>query len=232
MKLLIFLNKVYNKLSKTNVKLSFSQCGEDAILLYLIHSLHLKSVQYFDIGTNDPRKMNNTYLMYLYNYRGVCVEPDPAFHREIRRRRPSDILIRAGVSIENIRTADFYIMDDSILNTFSRSEAEKMVREHGRQIKEKISVPLVSINEIFEHHYEKDKQLIISLDAEGLDLPILQSLDFSKYRPAIICVETVAYSENLSGEKDRDIAKLLRGHRYSLYADTHINSIFLDNNLI
>lgn len=229
---LLFANKVYNKINKTNLKLSFAQCGEDSILLFLINSLKLKDVQYLDIGTNDPRDMNNTYLLYLNNYRGICIEPDPYFHKMIKKYRPEDVLIPAGVSLEDKETADFYIMDDSVLNTFSLAEAQNLVKYHQRKIQKNISVPLISINEIFKKYYIKNNHLIVSLDVEGLDYSILQSIDFSLYRPSIICVETLEYSKDLSGKKDKNIHSLLSNHNYFLYADTHINSIFLDSGLI
>lgn len=232
MNLFLFANKVYNKLSKANQKLSFAQCGEDCILLFLIHSLKLKNVTYFDFGTNDPRSMNNTYLLYINKYRGVCVEPDPYFHSKIKRYRPEDVLITNGVSVTNEEQADFYMMDDPLLNTFSASEAENLVKNHQRTIKRKAIIGLTSINDIFEQYYVEKSNTIVSLDVEGFDFLILQSLNFSKYRPAIICVESIEYSTNLSGMKNTRISSLLTDNNYFLYADTHINSIFVDRNLI
>ena len=212
--------------------LTFSQCGEDAILMFIIRSLKLRDVQYFDIGTNDPRNMNNTYLLYLNNFRGVCIEPDPRFHSAIAKLRPGDVLIPAGVSLEDGDNADFYIMDDATLNTFSLREATNLVESHNRTIKEKITVPLIKINDVFQQYAEKEKHLVLSIDIEGLDLLILESIDFTRFRPGIICVETIEYSRDLSGKKDSSIEALLDKQGYFLYADTHINSIFLDCGLI
>ncbi|MDN3584421.1 FkbM family methyltransferase [Mucilaginibacter flavus] len=228
---LLLANKIVNKLLKANLKLSFSQCGEDIILLFLINSLNIQDVKYLDIGTNDPRDMNNTYLLYLKGYQGVCVEPDPSFHRKIRRCRPMDTLIQAGVALENTDKADFYVMDDSVLNTFSLEEAQKMVIEHQRKIIKKISVPLVSVNDIIASHFSAHT-LILSLDVEGLDYQILASINYKQQRPGLICVETVEFSNNLSGKKDGRIAELLISLDYVLYADTHINSIFIDKHLL
>ncbi len=229
---LIFFNKVYNKLWKTNFNITFSQCGEDSIIMYLIHSLKLKNIKYLDIGTNDPRGMNNTYLLYLNNYRGICVEPDPSLHQKIKQYRPGDILIPAGISVENANTAEFYVMDDSVLNTFSKTVADDLVKNHNRKIKKTVSVPLISVNTLFDQYHNENDNLILSLDVEGLDYMILQSLNWVKNRPAIICVESVEYSENLTGKKDEKLIDLLLNNNYKLYADTYINSIFLDNILL
>jgi FkbM family methyltransferase len=184
---------------------------------------------YFDIGTNDPRNMNNTYLLYLNNYRGVCVEPNPAFHDAIKKYRPNDLLIPSGVATESKAAADFFIMDDPLLNTFSAEEANSLVTQHSRTIKKKLSVPLVAINEVFEKYDKADYHLILSLDVEGLDLVILKSLDFSRFKPSLICVENIEYSENLTGQKNMFIGAHLMANDYILYADTHINTIFIYN---
>ncbi|MDD1606885.1 MAG: FkbM family methyltransferase, partial [Methylococcaceae bacterium] len=68
----------------------------------------------------------------------------------------------------------------------------------------------------------------LSLDVEGLDLKILQSFNFVKWRPKVICVETITYSEKCDGKKIKDIEILLIEKGYFSYADTHINTIFVD----
>ncbi|MBD1363967.1 FkbM family methyltransferase [Mucilaginibacter sp. ZT4R22] len=232
MKPLLFINKLYNKLSKTNIKLSFSQSGEDSIILFLIRSLKITQVQYFDIGTNDPRNMNNTYILYLNGFRGICVEPDPFFHKQIKKYRPGDVLIPKGVAVEQQDKATFYVMDDPLLNTFSPQEAEKLVNTHHREIRKVLSVELIAINTIFEQYFKEDHCSVLSLDVEGLDLVILQSIDFSRFKPSIICVENIEYSENLTGKKDSFINEVLLEQGYILYADTYINSIFIDSNFL
>ena len=71
----------------------------------------------------------------------------------------------------------------------------------------------------------------LSIDVEGLDIEIIKSIDFVKYRPKVICVETIQFSpkgnENI---KNYDIINYLKEMNYYLYADTNINSIFIDNN--
>jgi FkbM family methyltransferase len=227
MNLLPLANKIYNRLTRSHVKISFSQCGEDILLHFLISALKMKKVLYFDIGTNDPRTGNNTYLLYLNGYRGVCVEPNPYFHKKIEKLRPEDILIRGGLALESAAEADFYLMDDSVLSTFSLEEAETMQREQQRILAGKIKVPLFQINDIFDQYHIAGHDMVLSIDVEGLDLDILESIDFSVYQPAIICVETVEFSTNLTGKKRTAIFDLLYSKNYKLYADTYINSIFI-----
>ena len=66
------------------------------------------------------------------------------------------------------------------------------------------------------------------MDAEGVDLAILRSIDFGKYRPCIVCVETLTYSDAGGGRKIGEIDTLMRAAGYMRYADTFINSIYVD----
>jgi FkbM family methyltransferase len=229
MNLLLTANRIYNRLFKANLKLTFSQCGEDVIILFLVNSLKKKNIQYFDIGTNDPRNINNTYLLYLNGYRGVCVEPNPHFHKKIEKLRPGDTLIKGGLALNAETSADFYLMDDSVLNTFSREEAEKMQQDHKRKIMGVIKAPLFTINDIFKENHVPGHEIILSIDVEGLDFDILKSIDFTTWMPGVICIETVEFSTDLTGEKRTEIFDFLYSKNYRLYADTYINSIFILN---
>ncbi len=60
-------------------------------------------------------------------------------------------------------------------------------------------------------------------------MQILQSLDFKEWRPAVICVETISYAPKKEQKKVDNIFKYLKNNNYRVYADTYINTIFVDN---
>jgi len=86
-------------------------------------------------------------------------------------------------------------------------------------------MPLIGINEIIEKNFDRQPDFI-SLDVEGLDLAILKSLDYSRFSPKVICVETLLYDENQIESKNNEIIYFLTSKGYSIYADTHVNTIF------
>ena len=51
-------------------------------------------------------------------------------------------------------------------------------------------MPLVNINKIMQEQFHGAPSLLC-IDTEGLDLDILKTLDFTRFRPAIVCVETL-----------------------------------------
>lgn len=210
-----------------NFKVSYSQCGEDLILQQLLMALGVAKVIYLDVGAHHPTFLSNTYLFYISGGYGVCVEPDPSLFKELCKKRPRDTHLNCGVGVSSGQ-ADFFVMSDSALNTFSKAEAERY-QSYGKQyIVKIIKVELKTINEIIEQNFEKYPHLV-SLDIEGMDYLILQNFDFKKYRPEVFCLETLTYTEDKSERKLTEIVELMHANGYFSYADTYINTIFVDN---
>ena len=218
---------VYSIVPPPNICLSYSQAGEDAILRYLFNDYGTKKISYLDIGTNVPNHGNNTYLFYENKSNGVCVEADSSLIDNIKKIRPKDIVINAGVSIGNETEADFYIFNEPSINTFDKTEAEYRAGFGNYKIIRIAKVPLVTINSLIKNHFKNYPDLI-SLDIEGLDLDVLKSLDFILYPVPVICVETCKYSENHIRPKDLAIAEFMATKGYEVYADTYINTIFVN----
>jgi Methyltransferase FkbM domain len=90
-----------------------------------------------------------------------------------------------------------------------------------------ISVPVVTLESIITDYFPDGLELL-SLDTEGLDLALLKSLNYEKHRPLAICVETVGFSETLAKPKNNVITSILAPHGYAPYADTFVNTIYID----
>ncbi|MFA5912402.1 MAG: FkbM family methyltransferase [Burkholderiales bacterium] len=205
---------------------SWSQCGEDLILRYLFDLLHIPRPSYIDIGAHHPWYYNNTYLFYRQGARGVNVEPDPSLHAALRRGRRHDINLNIGIG-PRAAELDFYVMSQRTLNTFSASEARRYVEEHGMHIVATQRIQVQTFAQAVDAHLGRAPDLV-SLDVEGLDLEILRSIDFSRHRPHVFCVETISYAGgDGSGVKIAEIAALMQQNGYRLYADTYINSIYV-----
>jgi FkbM family methyltransferase len=208
-------------------RVSYAQCGEDLIVQFIFEALRLPKPTYLDLGAHHPRHMSNTFLFYTQGARGVCVEPDPTLYAHLKRVRPHDMCLNVGVGASSVGHANFYIMTSKALNTFSWQEAERYQRYGNQKIEQVIQVPVLSVNEII-NQYCKAAPQFISVDVEGLDLEIVKSLNFDTFRPAVLCVETLTYTEDRTERKLTEIADVVCDRGYFLYADTYINSIFVD----
>lgn len=210
-------------------KISYSQSGEDIIISRLFSALGIKKPTYLDIGANDPKNLSNTYLFYKHGARGVVVEPNPSLSRRFKSIRKRDICVEKGVGIPN-EGALFYDLKPHVLSTFSKDEALRYEKNGVAKIKRIINIPIVSINDLIKEHFLSAPNLI-SIDVEGLDFEIIQSLNFKENGPDIICIETVSYEGNNFGKKDIHLIEYIKSHGYTNYADTYINTIFLKTEL-
>jgi FkbM family methyltransferase len=208
-------------------KASYSQTGEDIIVQYLFESLKIEKPTYLEIGTNQPLICNNTYIFYLKGCYGVCIEPDKNMVGLIKAKRPGNIVLNIGIGLDEKENADFYLFPTEVngWSTFSKEEAIIREKETGIGFST-VKVELQSINTVIAKYF-KPHPNFISLDVEGLDLEILQSLDLKKYRPEVICVETVTFGYlNNTEEKIGSISEFMHANGYFTYADTHVNTIY------
>lgn len=222
------LEGIRRRATTNNYKISFSQCGEDLIVDFVLReTLHIKQPSYLDIGAYHPSLLSNTYHFYKLGGRGVCVEPDPILCAAIKQTRPRDICLNAGVGLTATDTADFYVMSVGTLNTFSRQEAERYQSYGTSKIEKVIPVPLLTVNQIIKKHFDSAPNFV-SIDVEGWDAQIVSTFDFSRFRPQLFCIETLTYTSDKSEKKIDEIIDLMLAKDYFVFADTYINTIFVD----
>jgi FkbM family methyltransferase len=218
------IGKVRSLLWWSRFQASYSQCGEDCVVYFLLGALlKVEKIRYLDIGAHHPSFFSNTFFFYLRGSQGVCIEPNPELCSYIRKKRKRDICINAGIGSEKSVKMDFYAFTDPLLSTFSKEDADKQVGV-GHVLKKVYNVGLLPINEILEKHFPSGVDFV-SIDTEGFDEAILRSIDFSRHRPLVFCVETM---DSVSFSKSGVITDFLKERGYDVYADTYLNTIYID----
>ena len=233
-----FIKKQILKVVSPQTQASYAQFGEDLIIDFFFSQQGIIKPTYLDVGANEPRFISNTYFFYKKGSTGVLIEPNPFLYKKLKAIRSKDLVLNCGIGFNELEEADFYIFPNHAngLNTFSKKEVEYW-QEVGMKGLGKISIEkiikmkLVPINTILANYFDNKTPDIISLDVEGLDFEILKSLDFEKYRPFLICVETLKYDETQNVYKNGEITELMISKNYSVYADTRVNTIYCKNDL-
>ncbi len=210
---------------------SYSQSGEDIIVKRILGRLNFEKKQYIDIGCNHPINLNNTYLLYKSGYKGTLVDANPFLHTLIKAKRRKDNFINCGIDGTSKKDMLFYVLSESSLSTYDEKVVEKLVTNSKIKIIKEISIPIVGINEFLLKHYTTDIKFV-SIDVEGYDTAIIKNWDFSKYKPSVFCIETISHlAQNKIQHKANDILNILNNNGYLSFADTYINTIFVDSNL-
>ncbi|MBI3567763.1 MAG: FkbM family methyltransferase [Gemmatimonadetes bacterium] len=215
------------RLTADSAKTSYAEKAEDLIVADIFWELGLGEVRYLDIGAGDPVDASNTYLFYTRGAQGVLVEPNPVFGPQYAALRPRDKVLAVGVGVTDQREADYHVVEGHwALNTFDKDVADEHARA-GMKVSV-VKMPLVNINEIIARNFTTPPNFL-SIDIEGLDLAVLESLDFDRYRPAVICVETLVVDTQRT---DPRIETFLRSKNYSPRGGSFVNTIFVANELV
>jgi FkbM family methyltransferase len=197
------------------------------IVDFILSNLKIYLPYYLDIGAHHPSYLSNTYFFYKKGATGVCIEPDPELYAEMCKRRKKDLSIHAGIGGTGAREADFYIMSSRTLNTFSKIEAEHLCNYGSQKIEKICQIPLLPVSEILEKYLQRVPNFV-SIDVEGFDQEIVQSFNLTEWRPEVFCIETITYSEDNTEQKENEIIEHMLKNEYMVYADTYINTIFVD----
>lgn len=209
---------------------SYAQCGEDLIIKFLFENLGIKHPRYVDIGAHHPYQLSNTYLFYKQGSSGVCIEPDLKIYKLLKYKRGRDECLNVGIGTRKLQKANYFIMTSGVLNTFLENEANNYESSdnYGEQkIESVIKVPLMTINDLNRKYFKKNPHLY-SIDTEGMDYDILRSFDFTRYRPTVFCVETIRRTGPKSVKKNYQLISFMKSVGYTIFADTFINTIFVD----
>lgn len=199
---------------------SFSQEGEDRVLARYFGNR--SAGFYIDVGAHHPFRFSNTALLHDRGWRGVNIDAWPGSMVPFYRARPRDVNLEVGVSKE-AGEAPFFIFNDAALNTFDAELAERYNRP-PYFIERTIQVPLRPLREILAEHVMAGQQIdLMSIDVEGKDFEVLQSNDWTRYRPEVLLVEAIGGSWSTSPEDP--VASFAMAQGYSLYAKT-VNTLF------
>jgi hypothetical protein len=189
-----------NYINETKPRLSYSAEGQDRFIYHYLFERakrikDMTEIRYLDIGTCHPIAVNNTYLFYSLNARGVCVEPNIDLAPLIKEKRPKDIVVSCGIVTEEAlkkskhKELDYYVFPDDVArNTFSKEIADWTVDNLDLTYRT-ISQKVMSINEIFQLYFKDEEIDILDIDIEGLDEIVLKDIDYDRYAPRIICSE-------------------------------------------
>jgi hypothetical protein len=212
--------------------MSYAQAGEDVIVNFFLAHLKIADISYLDIGAYDPILINNTYFFYKQGHRGVLIEPNVAMCEKLRAVRPEDKTLEAGIGIEpKPGVADYYVMSEPSWNTFDRAEAEHQVKATGGKvtIKEVRKTPLLPLNDVMAQYFKGKAPAFLSIDAEGWHFKILKSIDFTRFRPKAICVETLVSGEYRTMP---EIPAFMKAQGYVDRGGSFVNTIFVDSKLL
>ncbi|MFA6974590.1 MAG: FkbM family methyltransferase [Candidatus Paceibacterota bacterium] len=204
---------------------SFSQHGEDTILRDLLWKT--KKGFYVDIGAHHPTRFSNTYWFYRNGWKGINIDASPGSMKNFRTIRPNDINIEIGIS-EKPNVMNFFRFNKPAFNTFSIQLANKY-KEQGFKLLDTVKVNTDTLENILDKNFPLGQTIdFMSIDAEGYDLEVLKSNDWSRFIPKIIVIEDNNFS--VENPYNSPIANFLKEKSYKIITYTGHTLFLLNNN--
>ncbi len=208
-------------------RLSYAQEGEDVLLDRLL-AKQAKGF-YVDVGAHHPKRFSNTQYFHMRGWRGINIEPNPVVHELFAEMRSRDVNLQLGISDQPGELL-YYEFDDPALNTFD----EQLMRERESNTPYKViatrRIKVEPLAAVLAAHLPSGQAIdFLSVDVEGLDLNVLRSNDWERFRPR--CVVSEALNADLAPAvlAGNPLLAYMEAQQYSLTAKTCNSWFFLDS---
>ncbi len=212
----------------------YGQCAEDIIVRSLLLALgarrrvDLREMLYIEIGANHPFATSASYLLSrTLGMTGILVEANEKLLDDLKRGRPKDTILYGAVQDQDIDHVMFSISTLSEISSLDRSFV--LSWDEGRTAERAWKeVPALRITDIFRNHTKGKDVAYLSIDVEGMDLALLQDMDFVTYRPWVVQAEP---SDGYKPGNSDAITNFMASVGYKLAAITTVNLIFTDEQI-
>jgi len=207
-----FVKAWYHGVQRT--KSSYSQHGEDAIILEILSHYDLKNSVFIDVGANHPSDISNSYLLYRKGYRGIVIEPNQELIGLFRKFRPGDIALPIGCGNTNT-VLPFHISKTPVLSTFMDSRDANVYKT--------MYIPVMRLDDAVRD-IEFDFISLLSIDVEGLNYEVMEGGWETINKSLLLCLE-------YDTEEDRQKFSDFLGEDFELYQDIGCNLLFVNKAL-
>ena len=163
---------------------SYAQNFEDVMLWRALG--HVTDGVYVDVGAQHPRIDSISRAFYERGWRGVHIEPVPAFAAMLREDRPDETVLQVALG-EREGTLALNVFADTGLSTAIDSYAQRHQAERNYQVQH-IEVPMLTLRSALGSVAGKEVHWL-KIDVEGFEEQVLRGWDSQKLRPWIIVVE-------------------------------------------
>lgn len=193
---------------------TWSQFGEDVLLKDIFRERAQGT--YVDVGACHPIFLSNTYALYRQGWRGVAIDANASMCEAFAKFRPNDRFIHSAVGKEGVVTMTMF--DNAVFNCTEEHAASVPIE--FRKGARSVAVPSKSLAAILDESQVGGVDFL-NIDCEGSDLQILESNDWSRWSPEVICVE-----EHGKNWLQSDLSRFLAGKGYHLQHRLGPSSIF------
>jgi len=200
--------------------------GEDRLLVSLLQGLRERTTWvYVDVGAHDPIFYSNTLLLYKAGWSGINFDASEQSIHRFRAHRPGDRNVWAAVS-DVCRQVVYYRYPSAPCNRILAPEDLDVVNVLGEKPVGSTRMTTRSINDLLAEYMRPAERIgFLNIDCEGEDLKVLRAIDWVRWRPYLVAVES--HTRDTTGEMCRHLTE----HGYVLVGQFLITLVFCDSTL-
>jgi FkbM family methyltransferase len=172
---------------------SRSQYGQDLVVDDFLQ--HQTGGFFLDIGAHNGVSLSNSWFFEKHRgWKGICVEPNPSVYDQLTKNRSCQTVNGCISKDAGIVTFAKVTGSAEMLSGIAADYDERHLERIQREVKadagqvEYISVPAFSVNELLQRSGVRTVDYC-SIDTEGGELKILQSIDFGRFHFRVLSVE-------------------------------------------
>lgn len=193
---------------------SYSQNGEDVVLWRALRGV--SQGRYIDVGANHPSHDSVSMSFYRHGWSGITVEPDPEFAQLQRDERPRDIQFEVAITAKDEDRRTFHVVDGTGLSTLY----DDIAQGHGRSgyATHNVDVLTRTLDSILEEvHWNGVDIHFMSVDTEGSEREVLESIDLRTWRPWILVIEATSPNSTESTRQEWEELVVGADYRFCLF---------------
>lgn len=193
---------------------SYAQNYEDVMLRRALRDVERGF--YVDVGAQSAESDSVTKAFSLLGWRGINIEPHPAYFEQLVQLRPNDVNLDVALG-EQSGILKMNLVDDSGLSTADAEIAGRhaaagyTLRAH--------EVRMLTLAEVWQR-YVPDGQPVhfLKVDVEGFERSVLAGNDWQHHRPWIVLVEATLPNSQIENHEAWEPILTSAGYKY-VYAD-------------
>lgn len=183
-----------------------------------------KGLYFIEVGAFDGVKYSNTHILEKkYNWKGICIEPNPKYYDLLKKSRDC-ICIDSAVFDEEDKEVEFTSTHHGYLSgiTDCFNNALEARKDRGTVI----MVLTKTLTRILDENSAPKYIDYISIDTEGSEVNVLNGIDFKKYKFGYIDIE-----HNYIKKCREEIKEILESNGYKFYRTEKFDDTYISEKL-
>ena len=190
---------------------------------------------FVEVGAYDGESFSNTSCLADLGWRGLYVEPVPAFAASCRARHRGSPAVAVAECAVSDRPGPARLFVGGTLSSLSAeyvAALEGIEWARGHHVGQEIEVPTERLDALLERHGISPGFDLLVVDVEGHEASVLRTLDLAVWRPRMLIVEIedrhpdFAAMAPLMAEK-RALRAAIEAAGYRLLREDVVNSVFV-----